>query len=124
MRYVTSWKYNLGDLKKHKKGFATLRAARRKYDEHVTERNALVMIDGTNEVDNGRLMTYVRGVDDYRGELLRLAAEILQELVTCRDVDAGILQEMAADVEAREPRARGLADAVGRVRGVLEQLDK
>lgn len=86
MRYVTSWKYSLGDLKTHKKGFATLRAARRKYDEHVTERNALVMIDGMNEVDSGRLMTYVKGVDDYKGALSRLAAEILQELVTCRDV--------------------------------------
>ena len=124
MRYVTSWKYNLGDLKTHKKGFATLRAARRKYDEHVTERNALVMIDGMNEIDNGRLMTYVRGVDDYKGALSRLAAEILQELVTCRDVDADTLKKMAADLEAREPRAKGLADAVGRVRGVLEQLNE
>ncbi len=124
MRYVTSWKYSLGDLKTHKKGFATLRAARRKYDEHVTERNALVMIDGMNEIDNGRMMTYVRGVDDYKGALSRLAAEILQELVVCRDVAPDILQEMEADVEAREPRAKGLADAVGRVRGVLEQLNE
>lgn len=123
MRYVTSWKYSLGDLKTHKKGFATLRAARRKYDEHVTERNALVMIDGMNEIDNGRMMTYVRGVDEYKGALSRLAAEILQELVTCRDVDADTLKKMAADVEAREPRAKGLADAVGRVRGVLETAE-
>ena len=124
MRYITRWKYNLGDGL-HKKAFATLRGARHKFIERRTERDAFAVVDSVNELDRGRIETYVKGVDEYReGKLRQLPREILQELVVCRDVAPDILQKMAADLEAREPRARGLADAVGRVRGVLEQLNE
>lgn len=122
MRYITRWKYNLGDGL-HKKAFATLCGARHKFIERRTERDAFAVVDSVNELDRGRIETYVKDVDEYReGKLRQLPREILQELVVCGDVDTDILQKMAADLEAREPRARGLADAVKRVRGVLEQL--
>lgn len=84
---------------------------------------AHIRIEYRDEVHNIPDDEYIKPVERY-DSLTELSAEILKEAAVYGGVDTGALQEMAADVEAREPRAKGLTDAVGRVRGVLEQLNE
>lgn len=122
-KYVVVWRYHLGDIQTQERAFKTPRAAMRALVGLKDDGVAHIRIEYRDEVHNIPNDEYIKPVEQY-DSLTELSAEILKEAAVYGGVDTGTLQEMAADVEAWEPRAKGLADAVGRVRGVLEQLNE